>query len=250
MGAQEMEGVATPYAPTPAVVENQIVRFDRHQVLQHLFLMLSFTLLALTGLPLKFHDLAISQWMMDVWGGIDSARLVHRYAAYLMVADCVYHVSYIGFTTFILKRPFPIKIIPTPNDGKLILQEIGYFVGLRSERPQFDRFDWRQKFDYWAIFWGMPVMVLSGFILAYPVFASNILPGWIVPAAIIAHGDEAILAVSWIVIIHIFFNHFSPRVFPINTSIFTGKVSEEVYRHEHPLEYERWQQADQPEEPK
>ena len=238
-----MERIAAASVSTPVVLQNWIVRFDRHQMMQHLFLMLSFTLLAVTGLPLKFHDLSVSQWWIGVWGGIENTRLIHQYAAYLMVATCLYHLFYIGYTTFILKRPFPVKMIPTPNDGKLIVQEIGYFVGLRSERPQFDRFDWRQKFDYWAIFWGMPVMVISGFIMAYPVWASKVFPSWIVPASIIAHGDEAILAVSWIIIIHIFFNHFSPRVAPFNKSIFTGKVTEEVYKHEHPLEYKRRQQT-------
>ena len=236
-----MERVETASEAKSVIPEDKIVRFDRHQIIQHIVLMVSFILLVLTGLPLKFHDWSISQWWIGMWGGIETTRSIHRFAAWAMFADCVYHLVYIGYTTVVLKRPFPVKIIPTPNDFKLIFQEIGYFLGLTSQRPKFDRFNWREKFDYWAIFWGMPIMCVTGFVMAYPVFVTKYVPGWVVPASFIAHGDEAILAVSWILIVHFFFNHFPPGIFPLNTSIFTGKVSRERYRKEHPLEYERLQ---------
>jgi hypothetical protein len=73
----------------------------------------------------------------------------------------------------------------------------------------------------------------------YPVWATSFLPGWFVPAALVAHSDEAMLALIWIFLVHIFFNHFSPGVFPMNTSIFTGKVARERYQREHLLEYEK-----------
>ena len=85
--------------------------------------------------------------------------------------------------------------------------------------------NWKEKFDYWALFWGMPVMGITGLILMYPVMATNVLPGWVIPAALVAHGDEALLAFTWIVFVHIFFTHFSPGLFPLNKSIITGKVN-------------------------
>jgi cytochrome b subunit of formate dehydrogenase len=226
-----MEGVGMASIARPV--------FDRHQRIQHLLLMVSFILLALTGLPMKFHDLSVSQWWIGVWGGMDTARSIHHFAAYLMVADCVYHLAYLGYTTLILRRPLPVKIIPGPRDFLDLFRELQYFVGLRKDRPKFDRFNWREKFDYWAIFWGMPVMCLTGAIMLWPVWFTGFLPGWVVPASFIAHGDEAILAVSWILIIHFAFNHLPPGTFPLNKSIFTGKVPKERYRHEHPQEYER-----------
>ncbi|MBI4266986.1 MAG: cytochrome b/b6 domain-containing protein [Chloroflexi bacterium] len=216
-----------------------ITRFDVHQVIQHAGLMVSFILLVVTGLPLKFSDLGISQWWIGLWGGIGNTRTVHHLAAYLMVGVCLYHIGYLGYTIAVLKRPFPVKMIPTGQDFVKLFQELLYFAGLRKERPAYDRFNWREKFDYWAIFWGMPVMAGSGFILMYPVFVTKFLPGWVVPAALIAHSDEAVLALIWIFMVHIFFNHFTPGVFPMSTSMFTGKVSKERYRHEHPLEYAR-----------
>jgi formate dehydrogenase gamma subunit len=221
------------------IQEEQIVRFDIHQRIQHAVMMVSFILLAFTGLPLKFHDWSVSQWWIGFWGGVESTRAVHHFAAWVMVFDCVYHLLYIGYTTLILKRPLAIKMIPTIQDFRDFFQEIGYFLGVVREKPRFDRFNWREKFDYWAIFWGMPIIGISGFIMMYPVFVTKFLPGWVVPAAFVAHGDEAVLAVAWIFLVHFFFNHLAPGVFPLNTSIFTGKVPRERYRREHPLEYER-----------
>ena len=226
------------------VKEEKIARFDVHQIIQHIILMVSFTLLVLTGLPMKFSSLGISQWWAGIWGGIEFLRSVHNVAAWMMITVSIYHVVYLFYTLVILKRPFPIKMIPGTQDFKLFYQEIRYFLGLTKERPLFDRFNWKEKFDYWAIFWGMPVMVVSGLILMFPVWFSEFLPGWIVPAALVAHSHEAMLALIWIFLVHIFFNHFSPGLFPINTSIFTGKVTKERYQKEHPLEYARLTKSD------
>ena len=234
-----MERVATAPIERPAIAEKDIVRFDIHQIIQHIGLMATFVVLALTGLPLKFHNWSISQWWIGVWGGIERTSAIHYFAAWAMVFFCVYHLLYIAYTTLVLKRPFPTKIIPSGKDFKDLFQELGYFLGLKKERPEFDRFNLREKFDYWAIFWGMPVMAISGFILMYPVFTTRFLPGWTVPVSLVAHSDEAILAVGWIFIVHLVFNHLAPGLIPLNKSIFTGRVPNERYRREHPLEYER-----------
>lgn len=226
-------------------LEDSIVRFDIHQIIQHAALMGSFILLVVTGVPLKFSGSAVSQWWIGLWGGIEPTRSVHHFAAWVMVFTCLYHIVYIAYTTLVLKRPFPIKMLPSGQDFVKLFQEILYFAGLRKERPQFDRFNWREKFDYWAIFWGMPVMAGSGFILMYPVFVTSFLPGWVVPAALVAHSDEAMLALIWIFLVHIFFNHFSPGIFPLNTSIFTGKVPRERYRREHSLEYQEMEAGEE-----
>jgi len=89
---------------------------------------------------------------------------------------------------------------------------------LPKKRPKYDRFNWRKKFDYWAIFWGMFIIGGSRAIVTLPVLVSRFLPGRFIPAALIAHGDEAMLAVIWIFIVHIFFNHFTPDYFPLNKS--------------------------------
>jgi len=222
-----------------AVREETITRFDIHQRIQHFFLMTSFVVLVLTGFPLKFAGAAASQWWISVLGGIEIARQIHHVAAWVMLGDCAYHAIYLVITIGFMKRPFPIKMIPSLRDFNLLIHEIAYFVGLRKDKPAYDRFNWKEKFDYWAMFWGIPMMGLSGLVLMFPVFATKYLPGWVVPVSLIAHSDEAMLALTWIMIVHVFFNHFTPGVFPWNPSIFTGKLTKERYQSEHPVEYAR-----------
>ncbi len=238
----------TETIPLGKGLAEKIARFDIHQIIQHAGLMVSFTLLVVTGVPLRFHDWAISQWWVEVWGGIEVTRSVHHFAAWVMVIVCLYHLVYIAYSTLVLKRPFPIKMLPSGQDFIKFFQELGYFVGLRKERPEFDRFNWREKVEYWAIFWGVTVMAVSGFIMMYPVLVTKLLPGWVVPTALVAHSYEAMLALVWIVLVHIFFSHFTPGIFPLDTSMFTGKVSRERYRREHALEYERLLGTDETEE--
>ncbi len=239
----------TETIPLRKSLGEKITRFDIHQIIQHGFLMVSFTLLVVTGVPLKFYDWAISQWWIGIWGGIEVTRSAHHFAAWMMVAVSLYHLGYIAYSILILKRPFPVKMLPEMQDFKKFIQEISYFLGLRKERPKFDRFNWREKVEYWAIFWGITAMAVSGFILMFPVLVTKLLPGWAVPTALVVHSYEAMMALVWIALVHIFFSHFTPGVFPINTSIFTGKVPKERYRREHPLEYERlFETADETEE--
>lgn len=230
------------------IAGKSIVRFDIHQIVQHLGLMGSFIVLVLTGLPLKFSEAAISRWWVAVLGGIETTRSAHHIAAWVIVIVCVYHLLYIAYTTLILKRPFPIKMVPSRLDYSTFYQEVKYFLGISKERPNYDRFNWREKFDYWAIFWGMPIMAGSGFILMYPVMVTKYLPGWVIPTALVAHSDEAMLALTWIFLVHIFFNHFAPGIFPLNKSIFTGKVPMERYRRDHPMEYKSLLGSDEDEE--
>lgn len=192
----------------------RITRFDIHQIIQHAGLMVSFILLVVTGIPLKFSDSAASQWWVGFLGGIEVTRSIHRFAAWVMVTVCLYHLVYLCYNILIRKKPFPVRMLPTIQDLVKFYQELMYSVGLRKAKPEYDRYNWREKFDYWAIFWGVPVMAGSGFILMYPVLVTRFLPGWIVPAALVAHSDEAMLALTWIFFVHIFFSHFAPEYFP------------------------------------
>ncbi len=225
--------------PIEAVKTESITRFDIHQRIQHIFLALSFIDLVLTGLPLKFYSAGISQWWVALWGGVEVTRLAHRVGAWVIVMVSLYHIAYLITNVAILKKPFPVKMVPSLKDAQDFVHDLAYAFGVRKDKPLYDRYDWRQKFDYWAIFWGMPVMAGSGFILMFPVFMTKFLPGWIVPAALVAHSDEAMLALTWIFVVHIFFSHFAPGSFPANTSIFTGRVAREKYRKEHPIEFAR-----------
>jgi cytochrome b subunit of formate dehydrogenase len=108
-----------------------------------------------------------------------------------------------------------------------------------GDRPKFDRWNYIEKFDYLAVFWGVMIIGLSGLFLWFPFFFTSFLPGWTINAAHIIHSDEALLATGFIFVFHFFHTHLRPESFPMDTVIFTGKMSLERFKHERPLEYER-----------
>lgn len=211
-----------------------IIRFDAHQRAQHTLMFCSFAVLAVTGLPLKYSGWSTSAWWMGVWGGIDNMRAVHRYAAMVMIAVCVYHLLYI-----LVKRPFSTAMLPRAKDIGDFIQDLKHTFHLSKEPPRFDRFSYRNKAAYWLACTGAIVIVASGFVLLYPLGSAERLGTWAYPLALIIHGDAAVLGVGWMVMVHMYFAHFSRHVFPMDKSIFTGKVPAERYREEFPLEYER-----------
>lgn len=213
-----------------------VVRFDLHQRIQHVLMFSSFIVLALTGLPQKFADLAISQQLIVALGGLEATRGVHHVAAWVMIFDGAYHLASLFYSIGVRHEVQAFQMVPSLKDFRDMLQMMAYFVGVGRTKPRFGRFSYLEKFDYWAVFWGMMVIGGSGLALLFPVFVSRIAGGPIIPVALAAHSDEALLAVAWIFLVHLFYAHLHPAHFPFNTSIFTGKVPLERYREEHPLE--------------
>jgi formate dehydrogenase subunit gamma len=228
-----------PAATIERIEGETIRRFDVHQRAQHTLMFASFFVLAITGLPLKYSGWASSGWWMGVWGGIDHVRAVHRYAAWVMIAVCVYHLLYLFFSVAVVKRPFPSAMLPGLKDVKDFVQDMKHTFGLSKEPPKFDRFSYRNKFAYWLVYAGAIVMVGSGIMLMYPLGTAAHLPNWAYPLSLIVHSDGAILAIGWMVIVHLYFAHFARPVLPLDRSIFSGKVPIERYEEEFPLEYAR-----------
>ena len=211
-----------------------IVRFDVAQRAQHTLMIVSFVVLALSGLPMRYSGWGISSWWMNVWGGIDNLRAAHRYAAWVMIAVCAYHIMYV-----LVKRPFPTSMLPKAKDVRDFIQELRHTFRLSKEAPQFDRFSYRNKFAYWLVYAGAFVMIVTGLVLMYPIGSTEAFGGWSLPLALIIHSDAAILAIGWMIIVHMYFAHFSRHTFPLDKAIFTGRVPIERYRVEYPLEYAR-----------
>lgn len=216
-----------------------ILRFDIHQRIQHFLMMSSFMTLALTGLPQKFFELTASRNFIAFLGGLESVQFIHRFAAYVMMVSCVYHLIYLINTIILKKNLGPLGMLPNLKDVTDVRQTVLYWLGFVDDAPKFGRYTYLEKFDYWAVFWGIFIMGGSGLILWFPVLITKFIPGGFVPVAHAAHSDEAILAIGWIGIVHILRAHFWPGIFPFNTTIFTGKISVNRMMKEHPLEYNR-----------
>lgn len=230
---------APALAPQAMPEPEHFIRFDRHQRLQHIVMLATFTILVISGFPQKFPDVGASRWWVELLGGIENVRTIHHWSAYVMLVDCVYHVLYLAFRLGVQGRLDVLRMIPTPKDFEDAAGMFLYYLGAKEDRPRFDRYTYLEKFDYWAVFWGIVMIGASGLILMFPVTATRFLPGQILPTAHTIHSDEAMLAAGWIFIAHIFYVHLSPRSFPINTSIFTGRLRRRHYQEEHVLEYER-----------
>ncbi|NNF17028.1 MAG: hypothetical protein HKN70_09790 [Gammaproteobacteria bacterium] len=222
--------------------EQYVKRFSKMNIRLHVMIVVTFLLLALTGLPLKFHDADWAQTLMKLLGGVESSRLIHRLAAIGTFAYALFHLGNL-FVRWAIKRERgmfwgPNSMVPQPKDIADILANFRYFIYL-GKRPDSDRWNYIEKFDYLAVFWGVMIIGLSGLMLWYPMFFTSFLPGWSINAAYVVHSDEALLATGFIFIFHFFHTHLRPESFPMDTVIFTGKMSLTRFKSERPLEYQR-----------
>lgn len=208
-------------------------RFSIAQRIEHFVLILSFTLLALTGLPQKFFFSDISQWIIAAFGGIETIRIVHRVAATVFCLQAIYHLVVIGYKLYVLR--LEASMLPGVKDLQDAIQWFLYNIGLRKERPKMPRYNFMEKMEYWAMVWGLVIMALTGFMLWNPIATSRALPGVVIPAAKAAHGAEAILAVLAIILWHFYNVHIKHW----NWSMIKGTLSHEEMEEEHALELEQ-----------
>ena len=232
---------AIGHAPGTAHV-GFVMRFHRYDRLLHGFLMASFLTLALTGMPLLFPEAPWARTLANLLGGYRVTGVLHRIAAVTLMLVFTTHLVRLGHRLFVRKDYGmlwgPRSLVPQPVDLIQLLQHFRWFVGL-GPRPRFDRYSYWEKFDYWAVFWGMAIIGTSGLMLWFPAFFARFVPGWIFNIALVIHGEEALMAMVFIFTVHFFNGHLRPDKFPMDLVIFTGRVAIEELKHERPAEYER-----------
>ncbi len=217
-------------------------RFNKRQRFTHILVILSFLLLALTGMTLKFAHMEWASWVAQILGGVRSAGRIHRFAAVITFGYFTFHLltlfqlrakEGVGFKEFIFGKN---SLMFNKQDIKDFGASIKWFFG-KGPRPEYGRWTYWEKFDYFAVFWGVAIIGLSGLILWFPEFFTLFIPGWTINVAQIIHSDEALLAVGFIFTIHFFNTHLRPESFPMDTVIFTGYVPLEEYKKDRPREY-------------
>ncbi len=217
----------------------EYVRFTPSQRIQHLVWFITFTVLAVTGLALKFAHMGWAQWVINVVGGMDNRGLLHRIASVIFIGTGLAHVVYYGIIDKGKKG-----IMWNRQDFSDMIQDMKHHLFLSKERPKFGRYTWFEKADYWAGALGSVIIIVTGAIMWFSFGTTgslNILRS--VPLSVynwsrLIHGYEAILAVAVVIVFHLYTAIWKPGVFPLAKQIWTGKMTQEEMEHEHPLELE------------
>lgn len=231
-------------------VEPQVVRFSRLNRTLHVFMIVSFISLALTGMSLKFSYTGWAVFLSHLFGGFESAGYIHRFSAVIMVIVFIIHLS--DLVRIRKKEALTWKeliigensMLFNKKDLKDLIASIKWFVGA-GERPEYGRWTYWEKFDYFAVFWGIFVIGSTGLTLWFPEFFTQFFPGWAINVATIIHSDEALLATGFIFTIHFFNTHLRPEKFPMDIGIFTGRVPLEEFKLDRPKEYKEMVESGQ-----
>ena len=209
----------------------------------HLLFALSIMVLILTGMALFYSQTAWAPVVMKALGGPKVVGIIHRTAATIMLSIFFLHLILVAVNIWRKRKTFrwfgPDSLIPNWKDFVDAWGMFKWFVG-KGERPVFDRWTYWMKFDYWAVFWGMAIIGMSGLLLAFPDVSASIFPGWAFNVAKIIHGEEAFLATVFLFTVHFFNNQFRPdKLPPPDIVIFTGSMPLESFTREHPAQYQR-----------
>ena len=234
-------------------------RYSVHIVIQHLLIFITFLLLVLTGLPIYFSDVFWAPVVISFFGGIDTARLIHRIAGFTMMFAAAYHIITIvaGTMRKIFNHEFDYKRtqIPRPKDFYDLIHDLKYFLGIEPYRPKMEKFMYKQKLHYLAIMWGTLVLIAAGSALLFPDIMAKLISGTLgnlLPQGVLGeesyssffqalarlmHADEAVMALIVVAFWHWTNVHFVPGRFPVQWAFLTGRITREHQIEEHFLEY-------------
>ena len=181
---------------------------------------------------------------IEFLGGVKMAGLIHRTAGLVLGVAGLYHLVYL--TVLALRRQPMLGMLPSMKDLRDLWGNGAYFLGLAKERPAFSRFAYHEKFDYWAVFWGVAIMFGTGLVRWFPVWFSTWLPASVIEGCEVAHGDEATLAALVLFTWHLYNVHLKPAIFPMNWAWIDGRIEVSLLREEHRAEYEQLTAAGPP----
>jgi formate dehydrogenase subunit gamma len=229
-------------------------RFSLIQRVQHIVLFTTVITLSLTGFPLRYYDQPWAKPLYNFFGGIEIAPWIHRITGLILLGLFVFHTGYWIYLFFknrvgrlireqcltirnFIREFFSMEMIPNKKDLYDFIDMCKYLLFISSKRPLYDRISWKEKFDYFAPYWGIPILGPAGAALWFRDEFTHYVPGIVLNAFYIMHTDEALLAAIFLFFVHWYNVHYSPEKFPMATVFITGYLSEEEMIHEHYEEY-------------
>jgi len=231
----------SPHRPDDPLSHEFVERFSLNERLQHLVLVVAFTLLVISGMPVSYAEAGWARVFYSFPGSVELRGIIHRIGAVMLITLAIWHPLWL----LTPRGREQLKHLRwTRKDFADIWQMIRCYLGLSQEKPRFGRFNWIEKFEYLAVVWGTVVMILTGLIMWGEDLALRYLPLWIWHIARLIHGYEALLAFLTIIIWHMYHVHFKPGMFPMSRVWLDGRISLRHLQEEHPLEYERMQRGD------
>ena len=235
----------------------QYTRFTPFERFLHLLVVTSFLLLVITGMPLKFYYTEWAKVIFNIIGGAAVARTLHHFGAIITFLYFFLHLVEVIGSLWHRRRSIrnpqtgriepmrlfravfgPDSMVPSFQDWHDFVAHQKWFFG-KGPKPQFDRWTYWERFDYFAVFWGIFMIGVSGLILWFPKLFTIVLPGWVINIAHVIHSDEALLAAGFIFTFHFFNTHFRIEKFPMDTVIFSGRISKTEMLHERKRWYDR-----------
>lgn len=234
------------------------LRMNLTERIQHIILIITFLILIVTGFPLVFYEIKFFKWLFPFQKSFYIRGILHRIAAVAMILNLIWHFLYTIFTR--RGRNNFKEIIPRFKDFKDAFESFWHHLGLTQflyrrgilkrffgnhsywlfeNPPRYDRYNFIEKFEYWAVGWGSVVMIVSGFFMWNVELSLSLFPLWVHDIFVIVHGYEAILAFLAVIIWHMYNVHLNPEVFPMSKVWLTGKITGKELRTLHPLEYEK-----------
>lgn len=222
--------------------ERMVERMSLWQRIEHGILMIAILLLVLSGLALSYHASAPGRFLIACMGGLEGRYLIHRGSAVLLLALGAAHLVALALSP--RRRADFRDALPAAKDFREAWARFRCRLTGKGEMPRYGRYTPMQKFQYLGIFLGCVVMALSGLILWFKAEALSALPKVVFDLVLLVHSEQAQLIFILFILWHLYDVHLAGGNFPMNPAWLTGKMSEEVFRRQHPAAWDAMQQGD------
>lgn len=220
----------------PPSTQAKVRRFTAVELAQHWALLVTLTVLAVTGLALFAHGTWLGRTLIALEGGMETRGLIHRVFAVVLMLIVAWHFLYVVFTERGHRQL--MAMLPAKSDVAATAALIAYYLGRRTQPPPFGRFTPLQKLQYWGAGLGSLAMVATGFVLWFHTQAMAVMPKWVIDVTTIVHGYEGLILFLLLFGWHLYIVHLSPGNFPMQSTFLTGTITAERLFREHRLEYE------------